>query len=218
MVVGGHTSPPMRFNLTLKLTILFGFSFGQTPEQIALDYYATNILNQSIHELYVPYHKNIKLRYDKRINKIDSQYQQLSRGIVGDYYECKISLIDAEIEEVRRFYYEWEDIQPLLDTITFIVPDQRNTAHLQVPKEIKFKKNLKYKNLKGGFMRFYAKKVWQLFFRERFNLKVEPHCTFNGRQYVWLRIDKYNREYGDHCIIEITHSQVTNWCINSWIQ
>lgn len=209
----------MKLILMFSILLYAQVLFGQSPEQIALNFYAIKILNQPTDDQFLSYHdKKIKVRYDKHINPIDSQYQELCKLITSQHNDCKIDPRGINNSEVKRTFEEWKNIRERIDTTTFEVPEPTNAEELQIPEGIKYKKNLKFKKLRGGFLKFYADKIWYLFFREKFNLTIEPHCKFDTHKYVWLKVSKDDLEYGDYYFIEITNKKVTDWCQISWIQ
>lgn len=53
--------------LTISLFYLTHLLFGQSPEQVALVFYVKEILSKT---------KKTKVRYDKKIQPIDSSYQE----------------------------------------------------------------------------------------------------------------------------------------------
>ncbi|UZR96293.1 hypothetical protein [Chondrinema litorale] len=101
----------MKFILTFNLIFLFGLCFGQTPEQLVLNFYALNILKKPIDEHFVNYYKKIKLRYDRHISPIDSQYQELARLIVSEYNNCKNDPRGANNSEIKRTSDEWKPLK-----------------------------------------------------------------------------------------------------------
>lgn len=208
----------MRFILLLNLIFLFKFSFGQSPEQVALDFYAANVLNKPTDKYFLSYHKDIKLRYDKRINPINSKYQELAYFIISEYNACKMNSGGVNNLNVKSTYENLDKVSRQIETFQLVVPDSISQEFLIIPKGIKYKKKLKYKKRKGGFIRFYSQKLWKSFFKEKFNLTIEPHSIFKEHKYVWLKVDKNDLEYGDHYFIEIINDQVTDWCQESWIR
>jgi hypothetical protein len=208
----------MKVIIAILLTFLIELTFGQSPEQLALDFYAKNILNKPTDDHFLSYHGKINLRYDKHINPIDSQYQGLAKLIVEEFIQCKFDPRGANNNDIKLTFDDWNAIHQQIDTIEFLVPEQTNGDLLIIPKGIKYKKKLKYKKLKGGFIRFHVQNFWHWFFKEKFNLTIEPYCIYDKHNYVWLRVSKNDLEYGDYFFLEMTNNQVTDWCQVSWIQ
>ena len=203
----------MKLLWTLILGFLSNTALAQPPEQIALDFYAENLLNQR-REPFVNPDKGIIVNYDQKIIPIDSQYQSIAEFIVGRYFLCKINPQYANNPKIKIAIEDIENKK----LGKFIIPIPTNQDELLIPEEVKYKKRLKYKKLRGGFIRSFISRLGNNLFREKFNLKVFPYCEYEGRQYVWLKVSKKDSEFWYNYFIEITDGDVTDWCQNGWIQ
>lgn len=198
----------MKKGILFLLLIICSPGYGQNSAQVALDFYAHNIL---------PTKHGIVVRYDGQIEKADSTYNELAHLVLDEFYRCKA---DPRGENNSNINLDSEDWLQLSKTIRNVVfkPQERFEGKLTIPSNIKSKKKLKYKDLKGGLLRFHAKNLYHLVLPVKFNLTVEPMVTYNGNDYIWLRVSKNDLEYGSWYFIKIGQQKILDWCEISWIQ
>ena len=85
---------------SILILILFANQIvcGQSFEQIALDFYATEILDNQ---------KNKKVLFDGVINPIYTQYQELGELVIERFYYCKADPRGINNDKIQVKSEEW---------------------------------------------------------------------------------------------------------------
>jgi len=195
---------------SILILILFAnqIVIGQSFEQIALDFYASEILDNQ---------KNKKVFFDGIINPIDSQYQELSEFVIERFYYCKADPRGVNNDKIKVKTEEWTSICKQVK-IDIFEPLIQNSEKLIIKNPIRKRKKLKYKKLRGG-IHFIAERFWHSIFPVKYNLTVEPVISYKEYYYVWLRESKRDFEYGNWFFIKISKDKIVeDWCEVSWIQ
>jgi|GEM_PF-1815188 len=195
---------------SILILILFANQvvYGQSFEQIALDFYAKEILDNQ---------KNKKVFFHGVINPIDTQYQELGELVIEKFYYCKADPRGINNDTIKIKSEEWISISKQVKGNKFesISP---NSKGLIVKKPIRKRKKLKYNKLRGG-IHFIAERFWHSIFPVKYNLNVEPVITYKEHYFVWIRLSKRDFEYGNWFFIKINKDkEVEDWCEVSWIQ
>ncbi|MBN3584687.1 hypothetical protein JYB64_20015 [Algoriphagus aestuarii] len=198
----------MKKGILFLILIISTTCYGQNPAQEALDFYANNIL---------PIKRGIVVRYDGQVEKVDSSYNELAHIVLDEFYRCKVDPRGDSNNKIKIDSKNWLELSKAIRNEVF-KPQHKVEGKLTIPANIRSKKKLKYKDLKGGFVRFYAEKIYHLVFPVKFNLTVEPLVSYNGNDYVWLRVSKNDLEYGSWYFIKLSQQKVLDWCEVSWIQ
>ena len=186
---------------------------GQTPEQIALDFYAEKILQNS---------QGANIRYDGQVST-ENKLENLASHIVSEYYFCKMQTIKTKNRDsIKIILDEYNsEISPILqEQYQFINLEEKRKLQLTTPKNIKFKKELKSKKLKGGsVIRFHIKKIWRSIFPMKSNLVIEPAVFYRAHYYVWLKVSTLDSLFGKWYFIKISKNHnVIDYCSSSWMQ
>ncbi|MBN7811367.1 hypothetical protein J0A68_10380 [Algoriphagus sp. H41] len=188
--------------------VVFSACYGQNSAQRTVEFYAQNIL---------PTKNGIVVRYDGRIEKADSSYNELAHLILVEFYRCKADPRGDNNDDLKIDSDEWVELSMTIRKEVFISRPMFE-GRLISPPNIKSRKNLKYKDLKGGFVRYYPKNLFHRVFPVKFNLTVEPIVSYNGSDYVWLKVSKNDLEYGSWYFFELNEQTVLDWCEIGWIQ
>jgi hypothetical protein len=183
-------------------------SYGQIFEQIALNFYVKEILSDQ---------KSTKVLFDGSINPVDSQYQALGKFVIQNYCSCKVDPRGINNDKIQISIKEYSSIMEQLQDYKFEpIVKEMNKLPLQTP--IKTRKNLKYRQLKGG-IHFIAERFWHSIFPVKYILNVEPVVPYRGNYFVWIKLSKTDGEYGNWFFIKINNDgEVEDWCEERWIQ
>lgn len=195
---------------SILILILFAnqIIYGQSFEQIALDFYANEILDNQ---------KNKKVFFHGVINPIDGQYQELGELVIEEFYYCKANPRGVNNDTIKIKFEELISIcnQVKGNEFESIAP---NSEGLIINRPIRKRKKLKYKKLRGGIC-FFSERFWHSIFPVKYNLNVEPIIAYKEHYYIWIRLSKRDFEYGNWFFIKINKDkEVEDWCEVSWIQ
>jgi len=194
------------FLILILLVFNVSISLGQNPEQVAVDFYAQKFSKEN---------KEKRIRFD---GKIKSYGEKQAGIIISTFHYCKIGKHNQNNDSIKIDFSDIDKLNVQLKKIE-IGFKKNYPEKLKIPDNFKYRKKLKYKKLRGGFMNFYADKIWHSVFPHKFNFAVEPSVKFNGFYFVRLAIDKNDSEYGSNVIIKLNKNlKVVDWCKESWIQ
>jgi hypothetical protein len=192
--------------IIILVVIKISICFAQNPEQIAVDFYAQKFSKEN---------KEKRIRFD---GKIKNYGNELAEGIIISFYRCKTRKTNANNDSITVAI---SDIKKYIDQIQEVDIEFQNNypEKLKIPDNFKYRKNLKYKKLHGGFIHYYSDKFWHWIFPYKYNFTVEPAVKFNDFYYVRLALDKNDSEYGSLITVKITNElKVIDWCEEWWIQ
>ena len=192
----------------LTILLIFGISicFGQSPEQVAIDFYAKKFSKEN---------KGNRIRFDGKVKIYEEKQAKI---IISKFYYCKIKKKSFKNDSIKINYSNIDKIHEQLKKIK-IVFEKSNSEKLEIPDNFKYRKKLKFKNFKGSFLKFYTNKIWHWFFPYKFNFAIEPAVKLNEFYYVRMTIVKNDSEYGSEIIVKISKDlKVVDWCEEYWIQ
>jgi len=192
--------------LTILLVFKITLCLGQSPEQVAVDFYAQKFSKEN---------KEKRIRFDGKI-KIYGEKQ--AKNIITTFHYCKIGKHNENNDSIKIDFSGIDKINDQLEKeeIRF---EKKYPVKLEIPDSFKYRKKLKSKKLRGGFINFYTDNIWHSIFPYKFNFAVEPSVKFNGFIYVRMAIDKNDSEYGENVIVKMTGKlKIIDWCQESWIQ
>ncbi len=107
------------------------------------------------------------------------------------------------------------------DTTNLIRIDSINYYEdkLKINKPLIYKKSVNYKDLKGGFFRFYGKKVYNFMFKDKYILAITRQVYFDNKFWIRLRLDRPDLEYGQIFIMRFDHDgKLLDYSQTGWIQ
>ena len=195
-------------NYTIIILLIFKISIclAQNPEQVAVDFYA---------QMFSDENKGKRIKFD---GKIKSYGNEQAENIISTFHYCKIGKRNQNNDSIKIDFSEIDKINDQLKKVE-IEFEKHYPEKLKIPDNFKYRKKLKYQKLRGGFINFYADKIWHWIFPYKFNFAIEPAVKFNGFYYVRMAIDKNDSEYGSNVIVKMTEKlKVIDWCKESWIQ
>jgi len=196
----------MKISLTIFILYFSIPFYGQNAEQIAVDYFASNIISEF---------EGIRVRYDGRIQKFKNKLDT-AKGLIHDYFGCRFSNPDYTSEKGIEKYDEiYSEIANSKSIIYSKTPD----IDLNVPNKIKFRKKLKFRSSKTGGLNFYSNKYWHSIFPFKYNLFVEPAVKYKDYTYIRLTATKNNKIEGVIVIVRLNEeSMPVDWCEQWWIE
>lgn len=207
----------MRKGILIILTFISFQLYGQESdklqfEQLAIDYFADSIAPQ-LDKFRIMTNGTIFNR------GIDKDY---IKHLVDEFY-MGIFRQNKDNENIyKKYWAAYEGLsRTLSDTTNLIRVDSINYRGdiLKVNQPLTKKKRVKYKDLKGGFFRFYGKKVYNFIFEDRYILDITRQIYFDNKHWIRLRLDRPDLEYGQIFILRFDNEgKLIDYSETGWIQ
>jgi hypothetical protein len=181
-------------------------------EQIALDYFSDSIATDF---------SGVRILTDGTIYNrgIDKKYL----SYLNNEFFIGISNMHRDNERLFKKYLKEYEVRykVLVDSLKPIEIDSIDYqgCQLEVKKPLINKRKINYKELKGGFFRFYGKKVYNFIFKDRYNLDITRQVFFDNKYWIRIRMDRPDLEYGNTFILRFDkNGEFLDYAKIEWIQ
>lgn len=188
----------MKTNIVFTLLLITNLFFAQN-EQLSLNFFAKELL---------PKIENCKVYFDGKVNQKESYDESVIKDIVSDYYYCKY---DGRLANNNNFKINTFDLKKIENYANI---EKSLETKLTTPKNIKFKKELKYKKRLTGRFLVKINKI----FTPKYILNVSPSIEIENNCYITvIHINKIDGSEGLIYYIITKNSTVIDWCEDGWI-
>ncbi|MBN1183709.1 MAG: hypothetical protein JXB49_15565 [Bacteroidales bacterium] len=207
----------MKKEILFILTIISFQLYGQESDKLQYEQLSINYFTDSI----APQLDKFRIMTDGTIfnRGIDRDY---IKHLVDEFY-MGIFRQNRDNEKIyKKYWTAYERLsRTIADTTKLISIDSINYQddRLRVNRPLIEKRRVNYKDLKGGFFRFYGKKVYNFIFKDRYILDITRQVYFDNKHWIRLRLDRPDLEYGQVFILRFDNEgKLIDYSEMGWIQ
>ncbi len=187
------------FQIALIFIVFIPFLKGQSYEQVALDFYATAILDTQ---------QNRKVYFDGNISDevYSDDIQGSKRSTVEEFYGCKIPR-NAPDSIVMATFEIWEKIQGYKFSI---IPPKE--SKLTIPKSIIYIPNLESKTARNQLKKAVDKILNRNYIPE-YQLSISPSAIYKNHAYVEILLQGIEDQSIQIIHLRInSNKEIADWC------